>query len=157
MLGYVLAISGAGTGTPGLTYAGVFVIVIGKYLPQITDGKTFLTLLGIYSAFPGNIAWISNNVAGNYKRATAMAIHVGFGNMGGAMSSNFYRTQDSPQFFLGHGLSLGFLGITLAAVIILRVGYSRINKKRETQTLEGYTDEELSRMGDKAPNFRYGL
>ena len=103
------------------------------------------------------MAWISNNVAGNYKRATALAIHVGWGNMGGAMSSNFYRIQDSPQFFLGHGLSLGFLAMAMIAVITLRIGYQRANKKRENQSLEGYTDLELSRMGDKAPNFRYGL
>ncbi|KEF57246.1 uncharacterized protein A1O9_05163 [Exophiala aquamarina CBS 119918] len=140
MAGYVITIAGAAKGIAGVTYAGVFVVVS-----------------GIYTAFPGNIAWISNNVAGNYKRACAMAIHVGFGNMGGAMSSNFYRARDSPKFLLGHALSFGFLGVAMMAVLALRLGYQRVNKQRETQTLDGYSDLELSRMGDKAPNFKYSL
>jgi hypothetical protein len=38
---------------------------------------------GIYPAFPGNITWLSNNLAGGYKRAAGMAIHIGIGNLGG--------------------------------------------------------------------------
>ena len=42
--------------------------------------------------------------------------------------------------------------------------YNRVNTRREVIMLEAgesgglhHTDEELRRMGDKAPNFRYGI
>ncbi len=42
---------------------------------------------GIYPAFPGNITWISVNLAGDYKRAAGMAMHIGLGNLAGGMPS----------------------------------------------------------------------
>jgi MFS family permease len=77
-VGFVLAIIGSAIGTvPGLVYAGVFIATC-----------------GVYPAFPGNIQWLASNMSGSYKRAAGMALHIGIGNFGGAMASNFYRTQD---------------------------------------------------------------
>ncbi len=61
-----MSISASGRGVPGVVYAGVFIAVC-----------------GIYPAFPGNITWLSNNLAGSYKRSAGMAVHIGLGNMGG--------------------------------------------------------------------------
>jgi len=41
------------------------------------------TIQGIYPAFPGNVTWISVNLAGDYKRAAGMAIYIGIGNLAG--------------------------------------------------------------------------
>lgn len=49
-------------------------------------------VLGIYPAFPGNVSWLANNLAGGYKRATGMAIHIGVGNLAGGMSYNRLRS-----------------------------------------------------------------
>lgn len=73
------------------------------------------------------------------------------------MASNFYREQDSPEYILGHALELGFVAAGLIAVIVLRVSYQRINKKRAEQGTGMYTEEELSKMGDRSPAFRYKL
>jgi len=126
----------------GVVYAGVFIATC-----------------GIYPAFPGNITWMSNNLAGSYKRAAGMAFHIGMGNLGGAMASNFYRGVDAPKFLLGHGLELMFCVIGLIAVVVLRLNYMRINKKRDSMHDDGseYTDQQLSEMGDRAPTFRYQL
>lgn len=76
------------------------------------------------------------------------------------MSSNFYRAQDSPQYLLGHGLSLALVLIALIAVVILRFGYQYSNKKRDenneasSMTLSA---KELGELGDRAPQFRYML
>ena len=40
-------------------------------------------ITGIYPAFPGNVTWLSVNLAGDYKRAAGMAIHIGIGNLAG--------------------------------------------------------------------------
>lgn len=75
------------------------------------------------------------------------------------MASNFYRAPDSPRYILGHGLVLGFVCAGIIAAIILNVAYSAINKKREGMKAEGaengFSQEELSELGDKAYTFRY--
>lgn len=140
LIGFILAIAGSAHGKlPGLVYAGVFI-----------------TTCGIYPAFPGNVTWISNNLAGSYKRSAGMAIHIGVGNLAGAMASNFYRAADKPKYILGHALEIGFVFVGLVAVVVLRANYARINKKRDRDGSEG-TDAELSELGDKAPTFRYML
>lgn len=106
----------------------------------------------------------SGNVAGQYKRAVAVALHIGIGNIGGIIASNIYRTEDSPRYILGHGIELGLIGMGLVAVSTIVFAYNRINTRREAIMKEArecgglqYTDEELRRMGDKAPNFRYSI
>ena len=67
LVGFIIAISGSAVGgVPGVVYAGVFIATC-----------------GIYPAFPGNVTWISNNLAGSYKRAAGMAFQIGLGNLGG--------------------------------------------------------------------------
>jgi len=145
LIGFIIAIAGSASGNvPGVVYAGVFIVTC-----------------GIYPAFPGNITWISNNLAGSYKRAAGMAFQIGVGNLGGAMASNFYRTQDSPKFLLGHGLEIMFVTMGLVAVVILRVSYQKVNRKREALLAEmgegddRFDAEELGALGDRAVTFRY--
>ncbi|KAI9805321.1 MAG: hypothetical protein M1833_005774 [Piccolia ochrophora] len=138
-IGFVMCIAASAVGgVPGVVYAGVFIATC-----------------GIYPAFPGNITWMSNNLSGSYKRAAGMAIHIGAGNLGGAMASNFYRGKDRPKYLLGHALELGFVVAGLIAVVILRVNYTRINRKREREGTGGRSHAEMSAMGDRAPTFRY--
>ena len=142
LVGFIIAISGSAVGgVPGVVYAGVFIATC-----------------GIYPAFPGNVTWISNNLAGSYKRAAGMAFQIGLGNLGGAMASNFYRSADAPKYLLGHGLEIGFVVLGLGAVVGLRVSYGVINAKREkSEETEKLTEEELADLGDKSPTFRYTL
>jgi len=143
LIGFIMALAGsAHGGVPGVVYAGVFIATS-----------------GIYSAFPQNITWISNNLAGSYKRAAGMAFQIGMGNLGGAMASNFYREQDSPKYLLGHALEIGFVTVGLVAVVILRISYARINAKRDADASDGahLSDREMGDLGDRAPTFRYVL
>lgn len=127
--------------------------------PRVVYGGVFIIVCAIYPSFPGNIAWLSNNLAGGYKRSAGMAIQIGVGNLGGAMASNFYRQPDSPRYILGHGLELGFVCLGILAAVILNVSYAAINKRREKKLAEGgeggFDRRELSELGDKAYTFRY--
>ncbi|CAI6340898.1 unnamed protein product [Periconia digitata] len=138
-IGFIMCIA---TSTPGVIYAGVF-----------------LAACALYPAFPGNITWLSNNLAGSTKRATGQALQIALGNLAGAMASNFYRAEDSPKYILGHALELGFIIVGIVAGLVLVLNYKRINKKRERQMAagehNGYTPEELSALGDRAITFRY--
>ncbi|KAK4109231.1 MFS general substrate transporter [Canariomyces notabilis] len=136
-----------------------FSMCISSTNPRVVYGGVFVAACAIYPAFPGVIAWLSNNLAGSLKRSAGMALQIGVGNLGGAMASNFYRARDAPHYKLGHGLELGFIGAGLIASFILLAGYSAANKKREKRMNEGaidsYTSAELSAKGDKAITFRY--
>ncbi|KAJ6521968.1 MFS general substrate transporter [Mycena vulgaris] len=126
---------------------------------------TFFCVAGSYAAFPGVVAWLGNNLSGQYKRGVGMALHIGIGNFSGAIASNIYRTQDKPRFIIGHGCELMFVGIGLICLPIAVVTYTRINNRRDeaarAATEKGeknlYTVKELREMGDRAPDFRYTL
>ena len=64
---------------------------------------------------------------------------------------------------LPDGIELGFVGLGLVALPIIVITYKRINARREAIVKEAgesgglkYSDDELRRMGDKSPYFRYG-
>ncbi|KIX02485.1 uncharacterized protein Z518_08426 [Rhinocladiella mackenziei CBS 650.93] len=141
-IGFIITmVASAKGGVPGVVYAGVFIAIC-----------------GIYTAAPGNITWISNNLAGSYKRSAGMAIQIGLGNLSGAMASNFYRGRDKPKYILGHALELGFVVAGVIAVLALRLNYQRINRKRDRCGVpDQLTAEDLSQMGDRAPTWRYML
>ncbi|KAK3295377.1 major facilitator superfamily domain-containing protein [Chaetomium fimeti] len=132
-----------------------------KEHPRVVYAGVFVAACAIYPAFPGVIAWLSNNLSGSLKRSVGMAVQIGVGNLGGAMASNFYRARDAPRYMLGHGLELGFIGAGLLASLILVLGYTAENKKRarriEEGALDSYTPQELSERGDKALTYRYVL
>lgn len=127
--------------------------------PMQIYGGVFITCAGLYPGFPGVISWNANNQSGSYKRAVAMAIHIGMGNMSGAISSNIYRTKDKPYFKLGHATVLAFVSAGVVSVICLFFFYRIANQKRERDLQRGKYDdipvEELMKLGDKSPYFRY--
>ena len=56
-------------------------------------------------------------------------------------------------------LELMFVGIGFIVLPITVITYKRINTRRDALVREGvsYTPEQLRRMGDRAPDFRYTL
>ncbi|KAF8303429.1 MFS general substrate transporter [Clavulina sp. PMI_390] len=173
---------------PPFTFASICLIIIAYYsdktktrYPFILFGQTvgligfiinispaprgvkyfgmFLCTAGIYGSFPGVVAWLGNNLSPSLKRGIGMALQIGIGNFGGAISSSVYRTKDQPRYILGHSVVIGFLCMGLITGPLTVVLYRRINAKRDEMVRSGvldqYSEEDLSRMGDRAPNFRY--
>ncbi|KAJ5162176.1 hypothetical protein N7492_007568 [Penicillium capsulatum] len=145
-------------------YVAVFVgyiiaVAPAKFLPGLTYAGCFIAACGIYPAIPGLLALSSNNWAPNAKRAVGMAIQMGFGTMGGAAASNFYRSSDAPRYRLGHTLVLVFAALGLVTTVMYYLICRRINAKRESDAdnIHGYSTEDLIDMGDKSPSFRYNL
>ena len=156
LVGFIICIVASSRGTHGAVYAGIFIATC-----------------GLFPVGAGMVSWLSNNLAGSYKRSTGMAIQISMGNLSGgklhrsgiqssfdetvAMASNFYRESDSPKFILGHALEIGFASVGLLAIVALRLNYGRINSKRDAEPLEECSEEDMSVLGDKAPTFRYIL
>ncbi|KAM6512096.1 hypothetical protein FALCPG4_017079 [Fusarium falciforme] len=129
------------------------------FIPGLTYAGCFIAACGIYPSLPGLLALASNNYAPNTKRAVGMAIQIGFGTMGGAAASNFYRKTDAPRYRLGHGLVLAFVSLGLIMVTAYYIICRRVNKHRDSQGHEAQimTKEDLATKGNKALGFRYKL
>lgn len=142
-IGFAVCLGSDPVNSPLSVYGGIYPISIGT------------------AAFPLVVIWLSNNLAGSYKRAIGMAFQIGLGNFSGVFASNFYRTQDAPYYKLGHGLGIGFAGMGILVTGAVAASYVFINKKRLREIAEGKYDdvppEELMAMGDKSPYFVYRL
>lgn len=100
---------------------GVFIIFfncigIAGFLMQLATTNnsvkyagTFFAACGIYPNVPMGVAWNGNNIGGSTKRGVGIAMHVGFGNMGGAIAAYLYQAKHKPQYYPGHGTLVGTL------------------------------------------------
>ncbi|KAH9846708.1 MFS general substrate transporter [Lenzites betulinus] len=126
---------------------------------------TFLVVTGSYAGFPGNVSWMGNNTVGHYRRGIAIGMQVMFANAGGAVASNIYRVRDAPRYLLGHAVELGFVSMGLVLLPVMVLTYRRSNARRDARQRDReargekveYTTEELRKMGNQAPDFRYTL
>ncbi|KAI0356828.1 MFS general substrate transporter [Trametes cingulata] len=131
---------------------------------------TYLVVTGSYAGFPGNVSWMGNNTVGHYRRAVAIGMQVMFANAGGAIACLVYRGEDAPRYVLGRcpildGVELGFVTMGLTLLPIMVTTYLRANIRRDATQRDmdergvkvEYTPEELRKMSDKAPDFRYTI
>lgn len=85
---------------------------------------------------------------------------IGWGNLNGIVSSNIYRTEDSPNYRPGHGVVFGYLTLfLLGGSIFTHFALIAENKKRQSgdrdQWITGKSESEIELLGDKRPDFLY--
>lgn len=61
----------------------------------------FLAVAGSNANVPTSMAYQANNIRGQWTRALSSATLVGFGGIGGIVSSLVFREQDAPIYRLG--------------------------------------------------------
>jgi len=88
-------------------------------------------------------------------------MHVGFGNLGGAIAGFCYLTKDKPHFRPGHGTLMGTLSMSTLLCIFMTLYLRRENARRDRvfnkKPSEYTTEERLAERdsGDNASFFRY--
>lgn len=122
----------------------------------------FLLASGIYPNVPQGVAWNGNNIGGSLKRGVGIAMHVGFGNLGGAIAAYLFLSKDRPRFIPGFATLLAFQAMALVLSVIMYVYLKRENARRdrEYKPPSEYTEEEKvaeREKGDYATFFRYTL
>lgn len=122
----------------------------------------FFLACGIYPNVPQGVAWNGNNIGGSLKRGVGIAMHVGFGNLGGTMSAYLYLARDAPRYIPGHATLLAFQGMAMVLSIFMTIYLRRENARRdrEYKPPSEYTEEEKAlerEKGDNASFFRYTI
>ncbi|PNY23813.1 transporter [Tolypocladium capitatum] len=122
----------------------------------------FLVAMGIYPIVPQDVAWNANNIGGSTKRAVGIAMHIGFGNLGGAVAGFIIREDDAGRFVSGHGILLLITASSclLTAFMTWYLRKENGRRDREYKCPDSYTREEKMReaeKGDRAPFFRYTI
>lgn len=120
----------------------------------------YLCAAGAYGGVPSMISWLSGNLAGRTKRAVGTGLTLGLGSLGGIASSNIYRKETAPRYFLGHGFELGvvMLGMVASCVyaaLCRRANEAKIREQERQSNLpeherKVYTMAELQALGDKS-------
>lgn len=135
-----------------------FIMQLASSSPAVRYTGTFLGALGIYPCIPNTISWVSNNTEGVYKRGVVLGFVIGWGNLNGIVSSNIYFS--SPNYEEGHGIVLAYFVLFLGGgSALMMVLLKRENRKRREGVrdvwIQEKTDEEISKLGDKRPDFTY--
>lgn len=117
--------------------------------------------ISVYPVVPGANTWTVNNLAGPDKRAMGIAFMIGLGNCGGIIGSLIFLGDEKPRYQTGWGTCLGFIVGGILAASTLETVYKIKNKRRdavpESDVRAKYTEQDLVRMGDRSPLFRYTL
>ncbi|KIW71098.1 hypothetical protein PV04_03303 [Phialophora macrospora] len=136
------------------------IMLISSQNPHVKYAGCFFFGAGIYPNVPQGVAWNGNNIGGSVKRAVGIAMHVGFGNLGGIISGFIYLSEDSPKFTKGHAILIGMLTMSTCLQIFMTLYLRRENARRDAEykAPELYSTEDKAaerEKGDNATFFRY--
>ncbi|KAM0327475.1 hypothetical protein ACHAQA_005763 [Verticillium albo-atrum] len=120
----------------------------------------YFAAVGIYVCQPLVVAWCVNQVVGNVKRGTATAFAISCGQLGGIISAVVFPIKDEPQYVPGICTCIAFQILGIATAINMWVCCKKENRAREKGERDYRWDlpeEEVCKLGEKHPEFRYTL
>ncbi|CAD6586114.1 MAG: hypothetical protein ASARMPREDX12_002272 [Alectoria sarmentosa] len=111
-----------------IAIAGVAVLLTVHDNKHLEYGALFLVTMGTFSAMPVVICWFTMNLRGHYARGVGTAWQIGFGNIGGIISTYAFLMKDAPRYERGYAILLGFLCLAaLSCVLYLASLWRREN------------------------------
>ncbi|KAK5076092.1 High-affinity nicotinic acid transporter [Lithohypha guttulata] len=120
-----------------------------------TRHRFLFTLIPISIA----VAGFGMNLGGHHRRAVGSAWQVGFGNIGGIISTYIFPSSDARNFFrLGYSVSLGFICLSAFTCCLYFVAVWTQNRSRLKAGPDlSLTEYEKVEKGDLNPEYRYML
>ncbi|KAH8702563.1 putative MFS transporter [Talaromyces proteolyticus] len=143
-----------------ISIAGFAMLLNIRNHPHVQYGALFLVTSGTYSAMPIVICWFAMNLGGHHRKAVATAFQIGFGNIGGIISTYSFFP---PNYRTGYIVSISFSCLSAAACISYVISLWHANRQRDRNAalgnaeamISGQQDEEEENLGDLAPSYRY--
>ncbi|KAK5163602.1 uncharacterized protein LTR77_010551 [Saxophila tyrrhenica] len=143
----------------GFTIAAVgYIMQLASDSNAVRYAGTFFIAVGAFPCSPLILAWLSNNLAPHYTKATGVGFQVAIGNCGAFVATFTYLPGDAPDYRTGHSINLGAIGLTLIGVIanILYIRWENAARragKREYRFEQQREGE--GELGYRHPEFRY--
>ncbi|KAA8643102.1 hypothetical protein EYZ11_005007 [Aspergillus tanneri] len=138
---------------------GILLNVHGQAHRAVQYGALFLVTCGCYSAMPVIVCWFAMNLGGHRRRSVGTAWQVGFGNIGGIISTYAFLEKDAPEYRPGYIISVSFLCFSAACCIAYLAAVWHDNRSRDKAAANGtmieYSELETDLLGDMAPTYRY--
>ncbi|KAK2789192.1 hypothetical protein FQN52_006284 [Onygenales sp. PD_12] len=132
-------------------------------LPGVVYFAFFLVSAGIFSAIPTTVSWISNNLAGQWKRAVGMGLQFTVGNLvGGTVGSNIFLSREKPRYRTAWAVLFAFITTAFVSGWVLLAMLKRWNRQKEAKVQEAEREgrdleRENEELGDGSPLFKYVL
>ncbi|KAI3343772.1 major facilitator superfamily domain-containing protein [Ustulina deusta] len=118
--------------------------------PKVRYFGAFLLVAGANSNVPASLAYQATNIRGQWKRAFASSIWVGFGGIGGITGSLVFRAQDEPKYRPGLWACIAVSLLNIVIVGVCTISYYIDNKKADRGEKELEAEDEGFQ-----PGFRY--
>ncbi|ORX87434.1 major facilitator superfamily transporter [Basidiobolus meristosporus CBS 931.73] len=99
-----------------------------------------ITAIGTFSYSAISLSWLTNNMVGSTRTATATALGASAGSLGGILAGQLYRAEEAPRYLQSHLINLSMLLLVSASATMLRFYLIRQNNrlnKDPTVELEG--------------------
>lgn len=151
----------------GPLIAGLFALAAVGYIMQLASSRnavkyagTFFIAVGAFPCSPLILAWLSNNLAPHYTKATGVGFQVAIGNCGAFVATFTYLSDDAPDYTVGHAINLGAIALTLIGVTANMLYIRWENAARQAGKREYRFErqaEEGGELGYRHPEFRYTL
>ena len=152
----------------GFILGGTCIATIGYSMLLAQEGQSrdfkfaavFLINIGGYTATPIALAWLQNNLSGQWKRAFGSSVQITLGNIAGIIAAFIFISGESPKYPTGYGTAFGMLWMGCLSATIMCGLMWRENKKRDNGERDGrlnQPEEEVKNMGDYHPSFRFTL
>ncbi|KAI0592959.1 major facilitator superfamily MFS-1 [Biscogniauxia sp. FL1348] len=120
--------------------------------PKVRYLGSFFIAAGANSNIPSSLAYQANNIRGQWKRAFASAMWVGFGGFGGIAGSLVFRSQDAASGYRpGLWACIACCLLIIVVVCLCDLAYYIDNKKAD----RGEKELETSPEDNFQPGFRY--
>ncbi|RPD75575.1 MFS general substrate transporter [Lentinus tigrinus ALCF2SS1-7] len=120
---------------------------------------TFCITSGTYGMICTTLAWFTQNLASETKRATAMPFFQAIGQCGSILGSHIYVLTEGPRYLKGFSVDCALDFLAALVALVLMVSYRAENKRRDR--LYGVPDQDAivdtTELADQTPGFRYTL
>jgi len=127
-----------------VSISGLVILFVVHNRPNVEYGAIFLVASGLFCAMPIILCWFNMNVRGHVNRAISLGYQVGFGNIGGIISSFSFLAKDAPRYTRGYSICTGFICLAIFSSTAYFFVVVSENRKKERQAENSDPDDASS-------------
>ncbi|CAI6232477.1 unnamed protein product [Periconia digitata] len=136
-----------------------YIMFLASEKAAVRYGATFIIASGAFAFGALCNAQVSANVVSDTARASAIAVNVMLGNVGGLIATWSFLPNDKPNYHVGNGLNLATSSTVLVLSVLLLFWMKMDNSKRDKKPVDaelaGLSVLQQQNLDWKHPSFRW--